>query len=715
MSSKIPIRNIVLFLGVFVLTSCKELIVTNVPGQSNFNSFQPIKIILSSEGIYRIPLVDLGLDTESAKQILLSHRGQAQPIWFSEDPFQPLLIFYAQPSESLYTSNNVYILESSNGFTRSMQVSSETTPHTTVSSVYTATLLSERDLVYVPTVDQGDHWLWEKLIAPQAYEVKFNISDLESGNARLKIAFWGATKAPSTPDHHVIIRVNGQMIADTNWDGQIRHIFEEIIQDGILTTGLNTIVIETTGDTKALIDIVYLDWIELQYPRYPLAEKDQLKFTASSYPQFITGFSGPVTIYDITNPQSVTAIKNLQETSIDQQNGYIFFGQPGREYYAVGPIGYKNPDYLLPLNLSPDFHSVSLCADYVAIGPPVLLDPLKPLLDWRESQGINTLSIPIDAIYDQFSHGIPEPEAIRTFLKYATSACETPPKYILLVGDATYDPKNNLGDHESNQLPTFFVQTSFGGETGSDVEFAQLDDDPWPDIPIGRIPARTPQQINTFVEKTLSFEKKQYDPSWHESILAIADGQDFIFKYDAEKFLSIFPTNFNSYLLMHDAGSNNTNTKIFQLLEEGYLLVAYFGHGSLNMWGKDQIFTRQDSMLLENQDKLTVILNLTCLTGFFIHPDEESLAESLLWQPQGGAVAIVAPTSLTLPENQRSLTSGFVEAFLERPQPRLGDIVLHAWNNVPVEQAGADEVMRTFLLFGDPALLFPSPNPPLNP
>lgn len=64
--------------------------------------------------------------------------------------------------------------------------------------------------------------------------------------------------------------------------------------------------------------------------------------------------------------------------------------------------------------------------------------------------------------------------------------------------------------------------------------------------------------------------------------------------------------------------------------------------------GKDRLFNPGDGPL-ENGDRLPIVLNMTCLTALFTHPQVESLAESLLWQRKGGVVAVLAPTSLTLP------------------------------------------------------------------
>jgi hypothetical protein len=75
-----------------------------------------------------------------------------------------------------------------------------------------------------------------------------------------------------------------------------------------------------------------------------------------------------------------------------------------------------------------------------------------------------------------------------------------------------------------------------------------------------------------------------------------------------------------------------------------------------------------------------------------------------LWQPDGGAVAVLAPTSLTLPTDQSFLSGTLIQALLDNPDITLGEALLKARRQVPVTNLGSQDVMETFLLFGDPAL-----------
>jgi hypothetical protein len=350
------------------------------------------------------------------------------------------------------------------------------------------------------------------------------------------------------------------------------------------------------------------------------------------------------------------------------------------------------------------------------ISTPDLLPELEPLIEWRRQQGLAVMAIPIQAIYDQFNAGNPGPEAVRIFLDTVQKTWQVKPGYLFLVGDASYDSLAYQSSPNGNRLPTFFVRTRFGGETASDFGFALpgLGDWPapggeiisYPELAVGRIPARTAEQVRTYVEKVLSYESSSLPASkgWLKQILAIADPSEARFATDADNFLGEMPERYETEFLGPAAGQTNFTEMIVDRLNRGNWLVAYFGHGSLNMWGKDKLLSSPDVQKLANSRQLPIIIQMTCLTGLFTHPTKTSLAEALLFEPGDGAIATLAPTSLTLPEDQSYLSFAFTRALMDGRNQRLGEAFLAVQRQVLSENPDGQDVLWTFLLFGDPAL-----------
>jgi hypothetical protein len=688
------------------------------PKPDSQEAAQALKILVANSGIYQIEAKQLraaGWATINfdSGQIQLLYHGRPQPFWVQGQGDESKLRFYAQSTDSRYTGENIYWLVQK-GFSKIAFGNDDNAASPTGAQLfegvppalldpvntYLTTARFEQNQVYSPQVQEGDHWFWLSLPAPQTQEFELELDHVAPGPGRVSVEVWASTEAPGSPDHHLILNLNGQQVASEKWDGKGRRRILADSPSGLLRDGVNLLQVDAPGDTGVAADITFLDWIAIQYPRNLVAVSDRLEFDSQADAQHLDGFTGPVTVYDISKPEAVELVNENSQAG----DGLDFKGISGHRYLALGEDGYLKPAAILPAKIDPDLRAVELQADFIAIGPEDLLEPLQPLLDWRESQDLRTVALPVEAIYDQFNGGLPEPGAIQDFLRFAATHWQAPPKYVLLVGDATYDPRGYVSSPIENRLPVFLVNTVFGGETASDVLFAQLDEDAWPDLALGRIPAQTPQQVKILVSKILEYEQEGSNGDWRQRLLAVADGQTPYFQTEAQDFLDRFPGSFKKDVFAPQAGASGTNVELARLIDDGSLLVAYFGHGSVNMWGKDRLFSTEDVQGLSNEGRLPVVVNMTCLTGLFTHPKIESLAEALLWQSAGGAVAVLAPTSLTLPTDQGFLSQALADAMAANPDLTLGDILQDARMKVPADTPGTLDVMQTFLLFGDPAL-----------
>ncbi|HLF90824.1 MAG TPA: C25 family cysteine peptidase, partial [Anaerolineales bacterium] len=660
------------------------------------------KLTIHEPGMYALTASDLeqlGLPVDPAK-LRLFNLGQPQRLWFSGQGKDLALYFYGQPLDSPYTNENVYFLTiQGNDLPASI----------TVSNLQAITTLPfplhlEENTLYFPKAEPERTWYWKSLNAPKTDTYEFTLAHLAEGEGILRASFFSSTEAPNNnPDHHLRLLVNDSLIVDQHWDGRGSQTFEAPLPPGTLQEGMNSLTINLPGDTGVVVETVLLDWLEVQFPQLLVAENDRVGFTGSGTAVELDEFRSPPVVFDLSpagggdvTPFEVRPTESMQIAT-----------EAGHLYFAVGPNGFLHPA-ISPAQLTPDRRMVQ--AAYIAVGPADLLEPLQLLLDYRQSLGLTTLAIPIEAVYDQFGGGIAHPEAIRQFLKYAYENWETAPEYLLLVGDSTYDPRRYQTSSDINRVPSFFRFTFYGGETVSDILFAQLDEDLLPDLAVGRIPARTPEQVKTVVDKTLAYERASVSGTskgWARGILAIADGQEASFQGDAETFLSYFPEGYNAVLLVPPPGNTTAPAQIMDVLDEGVLFMSYFGHGSITMLGKDRIFSVEDGAALANGDKLPIMINITCLAGLFTHPEAESLTETMLWNPDGGAVAALSATSLTTPGDQAFLSKALVNALVQNPEATLGQLLLTAQRTLPVENGGVREVMDTFLLFGDPALELP--------
>jgi hypothetical protein len=222
-------------------------------------------------------------------------------------------------------------------------------------------------------------------------------------------------------------------------------------------------------------------------------------------------------------------------------------------------------------------------------------------------------------------------------------------------------------------------------ETPSDQTMV-TDDQGRPLLAVGRFPARSPEEVRAMVRKTLDWER---DPG--ASVFVVHDNQPD-FEQFAQEIAARIPKEAVSQRV--DAAQEGARDLLLAQLARENTWLNYVGHGSLALWGDEKLLQRQDTW---PQPALVTVW--ACLSAYFVHPEQDSLAETWLRAPQGGAVAFVGPTGETYVYEQTPLAKIFYDQI--RAGKPVGDALLAAWR----EGGDADsDAVRSYLLLGDPAL-----------
>ncbi|HLF83055.1 MAG TPA: C25 family cysteine peptidase, partial [Blastocatellia bacterium] len=325
------------------------------------------------------------------------------------------------------------------------------------------------------------------------------------------------------------------------------------------------------------------------------------------------------------------------------------------------------------------------------------LEPLKAL---RENQGLRVQMVDIADIFDEFSDGERTPQAVRDFLRTATTTWKRKPAFVLFAGHASLDPRNHLGFGDSDIVPTRLIDTGLM-ETASDDWFVDFNDDGLPELAVGRLPFRTQSEAVTMVSKILSYE--QSGPA--SEALLVADANDgFDFEAASGQVRDILPASLKVNRI--DRGRVDAaaaKTALIDAINRGQKIVNYMGHGSVNLW-KGNLLTNDDARGLTNSDHLSLFVMMTCLNGYFQDAALDSLAESLLKAEHGGAVAVWASSGMTgpgeqAPINQQLYLSLFEPGVKKGQALRLGEAIMRA-----KAATGDLDVRRTWVLLGDPSM-----------
>jgi hypothetical protein len=289
------------------------------------------------------------------------------------------------------------------------------------------------------------------------------------------------------------------------------------------------------------------------------------------------------------------------------------------------------------------------------------------------------------------------------------------PRYVLLVGDASYDYRDNLDAPNKNLLPTYLVQTHFVGETASDNWFVDLDDDSLPEMAIGRLPVKSAAEAKIVVDKIIGYERDPTPGEWRRRVLFVADDDQPAFEATSDDLIEGYlPSDYQAtkvYLSAFAKPSEST-ARIIAEVNQGVAIVSYVGHAALDVWAKEKTFSSADIASLHNGTKLPFFVTMTCLDGYFHHPQADCLAEELLLADGKGAIACFAPTSESLPSDQDVLAKALFEALFASDAPTLGEAVMRAKRSLPDGGRGYEDLIETYTLLGDPALqlgLLPQP------
>lgn len=138
-----------------------------------------------------------------------------------------------------------------------------------------------------------------------------------------------------------------------------------------------------------------------------------------------------------------------------------------------------------------------------------------------------------------------------------------------------------------------------------------------------------------------------------------------------------------------------------------------FGHGSatpqsiqqfITYGDKDDIFNLETVSNLATEN-LPIVVQLTCLSGLFSHPQETSLSEAMLTHPKG-PVFTIAATGLTLSSHQEPFAVELLLQMQDSNIVRIGDAFQEAKQSLEIEYAdGLREISDTFALFSDPSTI----------
>ncbi|HEY4789011.1 MAG TPA: type IX secretion system sortase PorU, partial [Bacteroidales bacterium] len=271
--------------------------------------------------------------------------------------------------------------------------------------------------------------------------------------------------------------------------------------------------------------------------------------------------AGNTALFSISNAPDnimvwdVSDLNHVKQMSGSVQNNVFAFKARTdslREFVAFDlKNGLYTPEFVTENNGKIDnqnLHSLKY-ADMVIISHPDFMEQAQRLANLHfQKEGLMSIIVTPDQIYNEFSSGMPHPAAIRNFMKMFYDRASSPdevPKYLLLFGDGSYDNRfpYTKGSSNSNFIVTYEGINSLDPTNTfvSDDYFGLLDDNesivmnpnsssPYTngllDIGIGRIPVDSLSQAKQVVDKIEKYISHKSFGDWRNSICFVADDED---------------------------------------------------------------------------------------------------------------------------------------------------------------------------------------------
>jgi YVTN family beta-propeller protein len=579
----------------------------------------------------------------------------------------------------------------------------------------------ETNRIYQPgLLEAPDIWLWEGMSSGVVRAKPFTVEGVarDSGRAvRLAVELQGGSDAVGTEsEHHVRVSVNGVDVGEASFGGKRPYRLEAEVSASVLREGGNELSVANVGDT-GVYSLVFLDRFELSYPQVSTTHQGVFEGVwteggtvevggLSGRPLILRGCVGGVP--GGSSGGTATGKGAPRDDSVSWVTGFEVSGSSVR-FRADGGCRYTvvSADALL----KPRVEGVSPStlkagtnrAEYLVIAPREFLGAAQGLVERRRSQGLVARAVSFEQIASEFGHGQASADAIRGFLRHAYHSWQRPsPRYVVLLGDATYDPRRFLTTSWASPLPALWMKTSYLW-TASDPALAAVNgEDLLPDLAIGRLPATTVEQAEALVSKLLAWEDSGQD--LFGNAVLVADTPDVAgdFEWDVEDIRRSFLSDRSTTTLRVRELGSATRPAILGAFDEGASVMSYVGHGGAAVWSSSNVLSSWDTPSLRAQSRQPLLLTLNCLNGYFVAPNFDSLSESLVKAEGRGAIAAVSPSGLSLDGPAHQYHKAVMAELVSGRHERLGDALLAA--QAAYAQTGLmPELLAVYQLLGDPA------------
>ena len=515
---------------------------------------------------------------------------------------------------------------------------------------------------------------------------------------------------------------------------------DEIYNDSISSdkfAGSQTLLFNINYTKNSGVGKGYLDFFSLTFEDNLVLNSNYLSFrNFKSRVNGVVQYNINLNTLSQVRVWDITDINNIYEPSVETSGEIASFKFSSgndttlREFIAFSGISFPSPGAGEKIS-NQNIHASST-PDFLIITHPLFKNQANKLADFRrEHDKMDVVVVTTDEVYNEFSTGKSDLVAIRDCAKMFNDKTDSKLKYLLLLGDCSYDYKNLKGlSNPQNFVPIYESDESLmPTESYSSDDYVGLlsnQEGAWlnynydlMEIGVGRLPVRTPEEAEAIVQKIIHYSSSPLTlGQWRQNLTFIADNEEGNEFLDNAESLSISSTflqnNFNTkkiYLAAyaHDQGfTPQANLDIAQQFENGTLIMNYIGHGGEKQLASENVINIGTIAALSNFDKMPFMVTATCDFGKYDDPTISSGGELFIFNPQGGAIGILCTTRPVFQNYNKRINKAFHDYVFTKnangSNLKLGELIRLSKNN-----SLSGVFNRNFALLGDPSLTLAYP------
>lgn len=478
----------------------------------------------------------------------------------------------------------------------------------------------------------------------------------------------------------------------------------------------------STTTSEGYVDYILVNaWRQLTFTGgQMLFRNPEASIINKTYQYQLAGATQQTQIWDVSNPMNPTVLKGQLNGSTlsfktlgKRENEFV--AHNGSKYCSAKAVGKVDNQNL---------HGIR-DVDFVILTYDGFMEQAERLqaLHNRIDPDLNVYVTTPEKIYNEFSCGAKDVSAIRDFCRmlYLDSNPGRKIKYLLLLGDCSYDYKNRDGivdfvpSYESVEslkpTETFVTDDYFGcmDESEGNISLSLSD------IGVGRFPVQTLEQATQMVDKIERYVAKDETTMqpWRNTVTFFTD-DDGAFATSAEELESMFKDvggeavvvdkiYLDAYQQISAPGGEiapEVNAAINSRMEKGTLVLNYIGHGGEVQLSTEKIMQRKDVDSWRNAPMYPLMITGTCEFSRYDDHVRTSLGEYSFLNQYGGMIAMFTTSRLTYGPHNQSFAKGIYSNLFRiygGEHYRLGDVYRMAKTN-----GGLAE--KRYVFFGDPAL-----------